>query len=1016
MKIKHFATKIVLAQLIMMVCASIASAQIITLLGYTNQTWRYNDTSTSASNPQSTFMTPSFDDSVAGWKTGFPLFGNDDSGVYNGANQPFRGGVNGFATPLDRSNGRVTFYFRTHFNLATAPSASATLFSTNYLDDGAVFYINGVDVGRTRVPGGVLTWDTLGSNPTEGAPTRIDMPISALQVGDNVVAVEVHQSAATSSDVAFAMNLILINPFCVQISDSTQPADTSVVQSRPFTLRAVANGSPPVTYQWVKDNADIPGANSDTYTVAQAALSDEGNYYCRVTNPECTVNSRTAFVDVIPDETAPLALQANGGPAFDRVIVQFSEAMDPTTAQDPYNFGITDDDGNTVDVDSLNPIIFSSDQTVVTIVLAPGVLLQEDAVYHVLISGVADVALNLIADTNVTFRTFTSAGCRGFLFEAFDTSSTPGNAVSLLTSHPNYPNNPRESFSLPSFDTRHVYPAGNETTREQFGGRVRGLFIPVISGPHRFYLASDDASQLFVNPSGPDSAGKQLVAQETGCCNNFMPAGDPKTSAALNLTAGQPYYVEALYKEGGGGDWLKVAARPASDPVPVGGNIEAGIVSPNVIQGSPAPAGVLSFVTIGSQPGNQNVIAGQRASFSVALTPDVPGCYQWKRDGVDIPGAVGRIYTIPAAAIGDDGAKFKVSVSLAGGTVLTSSEALLRVSNDTTPPTALSASTDAYGTNLTVVYSEVMDATTTANAANYQVDGGAVTITAATLVNPTTAQLSLGQALAGCVNHTVRITGVRDQFQNVIATSPTNLTFLAPLLLIPIDAVKTWRYDDTGADRGTAWRAANYDDSAWKQGVAVFAFETATLPEPIRTPLIDPRTLPTAGSANYFRTHFNLATDPATLTSLRMRYLNDDGMVVYINGTEVHRQSVPPAEIFSTFATRTVGDATVYDGPFDIAPSALVYGDNVIAVSVHNVNAGSSDTVFALELTGAASSCSAPAPRLSITRNGNQVTITSTAAGTIKQSSSLSGPWTPVGAAPQTVTIGPGNAFFEIRP
>src|SRR6185503_10257774 len=107
---------------------------------YTNQTWRYNDTSTAASNPNGLFQAPGFDDTVVGWKTGFPLFGNDDANVYNSAAHPFRGGVNGFATPLDRSNGRITFYFRTHFNLATAPAAGASLFSTNYLDDGAVFY------------------------------------------------------------------------------------------------------------------------------------------------------------------------------------------------------------------------------------------------------------------------------------------------------------------------------------------------------------------------------------------------------------------------------------------------------------------------------------------------------------------------------------------------------------------------------------------------------------------------------------------------------------------------------------------------------------------------------------------------------------------------------------------------------------------------------------------------------------------------------------------------------------
>lgn len=61
----------------------------IVVINYTNQSWRYNDTTTTGSNPEGLFQAPSFDDTVAGWKTGFALFGNDDAGVYNYAGSPF---------------------------------------------------------------------------------------------------------------------------------------------------------------------------------------------------------------------------------------------------------------------------------------------------------------------------------------------------------------------------------------------------------------------------------------------------------------------------------------------------------------------------------------------------------------------------------------------------------------------------------------------------------------------------------------------------------------------------------------------------------------------------------------------------------------------------------------------------------------------------------------------------------------------------------------------------------------
>ena len=492
-----------------------------------------------------------------------------------------------------------------------------------------------------------------------------------------------------------------------------------------------------------------------------------------------------------------------------------------------------------------------------------------------------------------------------------------------------------------------------------------------------------------------------------------MPQGDPRTSVPINLMAGQAYYIEAIYKEGTGGDWLKVAARPASEPVPVGGADTS--INPEVIQGGAGPAGILNHVTIAANPANITRNAGEVADFSVQLSSDVPACYQWQRDGVDILGAVGPNHRFTATPA-DDQTTFSVVVSLMGGTVRTSSAATLTVIEDTTGPTLLSASTDPYATNIVVVFNEPIDPGTGQDTFNYQVDAGAATITQAA-VSGSNVTLTVSAPLAGCVSHTVQVSGVLDIYNNMVTPSPSTVSFLTPLLLIPLDAVHVWRYRDNGENLGSSWRDTGFDDSAWSQGPGVLAFESTALAAPIRTTLTDPRTLPTAGSAAYFRSHFNLATDPSTLTSLRIRYLTDDGMVVFINGTEVHRIAVPAAESFDTFATRTVGDATVFEGPFEIPSSALVFGDNVIAASVHQVNAGSSDLVFGLEMTAVASACTGPLPRLSISQSGNTVTITSTdPGGTIYRAAGVDGSWTPVGPAPQTLTIGTGPEFFTIRP
>src|SRR6185503_19695806 len=240
---------------------------------------------------------------------------------------------------------------------------------------------------------------------------------------------------------------------------------------------------------------------------------------------------------------------------------------------------------------------------IVTLRLIEGAL-AEDAQYTVSIGGADDLSGNIAESSETTFRTFTRAGCTAFFFEAFDTSAVAGNAVSILTSSTNFPNNPRDIGRIPTFDTRNAggYP---DDSHEQFGGRVRGLFVPTVSGPWTFYLASDDGSELWLNPSGPGSAGKQRIAYELNCCNNFLPEfTDPieeirptQTSVPINLTAGQAYYIEGLYKEGGGGDWLKVAATPYGEPVPAGGNSQAGSVGATSLPATGGPAGILSGTT-----------------------------------------------------------------------------------------------------------------------------------------------------------------------------------------------------------------------------------------------------------------------------------------------------------------------------------------------------------------------------------------------------------------------------------
>lgn len=105
----------------------------------------------------------------------------------------------------------ITTYFRKTFTVSN-PSAYNFLKMQLMRDDGAVVYINGVEVFRSNMPTGTISYTTLSPVAAAGAEEstyfNTDLNISSLISGTNVIAVEVHQNAATSSDVSFKLRLV----------------------------------------------------------------------------------------------------------------------------------------------------------------------------------------------------------------------------------------------------------------------------------------------------------------------------------------------------------------------------------------------------------------------------------------------------------------------------------------------------------------------------------------------------------------------------------------------------------------------------------------------------------------------------------------------------------------------------------------------------------------------------------------------------------------------------------------
>jgi hypothetical protein len=91
------------------------------------------------------------------------------------------------------------------------PSAYDGLTLRVLRDDGAIVYLNGTEVFRSNMPTGTVTAATFASSVVPDANERSYVSTAVnparLVAGTNVLAVEVHQSDATSSDLSFNLEL-----------------------------------------------------------------------------------------------------------------------------------------------------------------------------------------------------------------------------------------------------------------------------------------------------------------------------------------------------------------------------------------------------------------------------------------------------------------------------------------------------------------------------------------------------------------------------------------------------------------------------------------------------------------------------------------------------------------------------------------------------------------------------------------------------------------------------------------
>ena len=304
------------------------------LLSMSANVWSYND----AGSDLGTAWREASYPAESSWPTGVGLFGVEPTVPYPYP-VPLR-------TSLVLGAGRLTYYFRTHFTVTQNP-LGILVAGTAYVDDGAVFYANGTEVARVRLANGPVSSTNRASVAIpEGIAFSFSVPSSALVMGDNVLAVEVHQNAVTSADVVFGLGLQAMMTARPVILTLDEPADRSIPQGESSVLAVSGAGAPAPAYFWYHNGSLDPRGNGSALALSDVGAADAGTYFVVLSNSLGSVTSRVAQVNVLLDTNPPVILYALAAADSSKIMIRFNEAPVYEEASDSFAYQMTLRDGS----------------------------------------------------------------------------------------------------------------------------------------------------------------------------------------------------------------------------------------------------------------------------------------------------------------------------------------------------------------------------------------------------------------------------------------------------------------------------------------------------------------------------------------------------------------------------------------------------------------------------------------------------------------------------------------------
>ena len=560
---------------------------------------------------------------------------------------------------------------------------------------------------------------------------------------------------------------------------------------------------------------DSQGIFSPKLVITELTTNDTGFYNLQVQNPlnaNGVTNSVVIYLLVTNDVTKPTVTSVGprsvmtGGPILDNLMVgnyqnqnshyapysvvevKFSKRVDAVSSQNPANYTISGgvQITNAILANAVLDTKFGGQFTTVGLQTTG---LQPNTTYTVTVSNIKDEATVPNVQAGIQTFTFKTAPLTvGRAVWDYYYPISGGWAGLQAQTNSCFPFVPQAEGAVTNFSSDTIGYGLSLNNNSAFAGQaanyvttISAWVTPTNTGYYQFYINADDQAQLFFNWNGADPNGAQPIGQSQGGGTVFNDAyvlGNPN-GGDFYLTAGQPYFLQAVQYQGGGSDFVRVGWRylGTQDNQFDGSGANGAWTIPTAnlapIAGSSLSAYYVGAPTIGLQPqslitmpstGTTNLSVGQITTGTGVTN------YQWYLNGVSQGKTTAAITLTGSGIYGnwycavDDGSGIEPTIS-ATATVLPPTFTI-------TPLAASAAAPVGVPHNLTVT------TTAASGSTSYQWRfNGLPLVKGANIANPTSQTLTINSMRAG-VNEGNYDVVVGDGFHS-LTSNVQNLTIAA---------------------------------------------------------------------------------------------------------------------------------------------------------------------------------------------------------------------------------------------